>query len=43
MLKSLYADLADTENPEVKKYIKGNIELWEEYEESILEQAKNHY
>ena len=39
MLKSLYADLADTDNPEVRQYIKGNIELWEEYEKDILTQA----
>jgi hypothetical protein len=39
ILKSLYSDLADTENSEVKKYIKGNIELWEDYEKSILLKA----
>jgi hypothetical protein len=39
IVKSLYVDLADTEDPEIKKYIKGNIELWEEYERDILIQA----
>ena len=39
MLKSLYADLADVENPDLRKYIKGNIEIWEDYERSILIQA----
>lgn len=39
IVKSLYVDLADVENPELRKYIKGNIELWEEYEKGILIQA----
>jgi hypothetical protein len=43
VLKSLYADLAETENPDVKNYIKGNIELWEIYEGDILKQVNNRY
>lgn len=39
IIKSLYVDLADTENPELKKYIRGNIELWEIYEKDILIKA----
>ena len=39
IIKSLYIDLADTNIPEFKKYLKGNIELWEEYEKSVLLQA----
>ena len=42
IVKSLYIDLADTESPDIRKYVKANIEVWEEYEKSILEQAKQH-
>lgn len=40
IIKSLYHDLMETQNPETQQYIKANIRIWEEYEESILEQAK---
>jgi len=39
IIKSLYADLANVENSEVKKYIRGIIEGWEEYEKGILIKA----
>jgi len=39
IVKALYVDLADTTDPEIRKYIKGNIELWEDYEKDILIQA----
>jgi hypothetical protein len=42
IVKSLYIDLADTESSDIRKYIKANIEVWEEYERDVLEQAKQH-
>ena len=43
IVKSLYVDLADTESSDIRKYIKANIEIWEEYEKAILEQVNNHH
>lgn len=51
LIKSLYADFSEiTESPDITesegkpillKYIKTQIEIWKEYEENILKQAKN--
>jgi hypothetical protein len=41
IIKDLYCDLANIENPDVKKYIQASIELWEKYDDDILQQAKN--
>lgn len=43
VVKALLADFAELENDEsaVKKYIKENVEVWEDYEKGIYEQARN--
>lgn len=42
VVKALLADFAELENDEsaVKKYIKENVEVWEDYEKGIYEQAR---
>jgi len=43
VVKALFADFAELENDEaaVKKYIKHSVEVWEKYEQGIVEQANN--
>jgi len=39
IIKSLYSDLANATDDILKKYLRAQIELWEEYEINILKQA----
>jgi len=42
IIKTLYADLANTESLDIKNYIRDSIKIWEEYEKAILEEASKH-
>jgi hypothetical protein len=39
VIRSLYEDLNNNSDEKVKQYIKDSIELWKDYEASILKQA----
>jgi hypothetical protein len=43
MIKSLYFDLSQETNSEVKKYIQASIDVWEEYMEEMRNNASNRH
>jgi hypothetical protein len=43
IIKTLYVDLADATDDVLKKYLRAQIEVWEDYEIGILRQYNNNY
>jgi len=41
IIKALYADLPDVDDPNVKQYIKDSVEKWESYEDSVIHEHNN--